>query len=428
MASEDPGREYVERMRAEGYTDLDIREALADGGWTGEQIERALAPEGAAPPPPPPPREAAPGYERRPERPRERRGTGEGTAVWVIVLVGCLGLMLAVVMVLAAILFPVFARAREKARQASCQANLKQISLAHLMYAQDHDETFVTPPAEWPEKLYPYLKNETVYACPGDDRTSGPMWRGTIIGYTLNGSVAGMQMKGIQSPAQVPLSWDGTQPAGGMGDVEFRHNGGVNCAYVDGHVKWVASSGWSANWTPPAAPAPSTPSSGPPPAPPVAPAPSDEPGEVHSQADAQANACLTNQKQICLAMLMYVEDWDGMAPSGDGWAEGVAPYLGPDPRFVRELYLCPADDAPHRSVIGGLELSYTLNDALSRAVIHGRADRAREVMLFDGSVMAGGAADAEFRHEGSLYAGFADGHVSRVAGAEWEAIWGEQTE
>ncbi|MCX7597678.1 MAG: DUF1559 domain-containing protein, partial [Armatimonadetes bacterium] len=48
--------------------------------------------------------------------------------------------VIAIIAILAAILFPVFARAREKARQASCTSNLKQIAMAHLMYAQDYDE------------------------------------------------------------------------------------------------------------------------------------------------------------------------------------------------------------------------------------------------------------------------------------------------
>jgi len=51
--------------------------------------------------------------------------------------------VIAIIAILAAILFPVFARAREKARQASCLSNLKQLGLADLMYAQDYDERYV---------------------------------------------------------------------------------------------------------------------------------------------------------------------------------------------------------------------------------------------------------------------------------------------
>jgi prepilin-type N-terminal cleavage/methylation domain-containing protein len=81
--------------------------------------------------------------------------------------------VIAIIAILAAILFPVFARAREKARQSSCQSNLKQIGLAFTMYAQDYDEKmprgsgYIAPTAllspgnygEWFLELAPYIKN-----------------------------------------------------------------------------------------------------------------------------------------------------------------------------------------------------------------------------------------------------------------------------
>jgi len=85
--------------------------------------------------------------------------------------------VIAIIAILAAILFPVFARAREKARQASCMSNLKQIMLGSLMYAQDYDEKFhgwVTwcwnDPAHIdpsnPVKVMPYIKNAQLFVCP----------------------------------------------------------------------------------------------------------------------------------------------------------------------------------------------------------------------------------------------------------------------
>ena len=97
--------------------------------------------------------------------------------------------VIAIIAILAAILFPVFARAREKARQASCQNNLKQIALAWLMYAQDYDERpvpqYTSPPGwkpkdngwtgfpyDWLDAMFywvmldPYLKNKQIWACP----------------------------------------------------------------------------------------------------------------------------------------------------------------------------------------------------------------------------------------------------------------------
>lgn len=82
--------------------------------------------------------------------------------------------VIAIISILAAILFPVFARARENARRASCISNLKQIGLAAMMYAQDYDETLVPawnqePPGpykQWPELLSPYTQSQQVYVCP----------------------------------------------------------------------------------------------------------------------------------------------------------------------------------------------------------------------------------------------------------------------
>ena len=100
--------------------------------------------------------------------------------------------VIAIIAILAAILFPVFARAREKARQASCQSNLKEIALAWIMYAQDYDEMVVplrgpyypgfTPTSGFPdtgdyiyywEILHPYVKNVQIWACPSCGSTSG---------------------------------------------------------------------------------------------------------------------------------------------------------------------------------------------------------------------------------------------------------------
>src|SRR5579862_2997773 len=69
----------------------------------------------------------------------QKRGSGHGFTLIELLVV------IAIIAILAAILFPVFAQAREKARQASCQSNLKQLGLAFLMYAEDYDETLLAP-------------------------------------------------------------------------------------------------------------------------------------------------------------------------------------------------------------------------------------------------------------------------------------------
>ena len=81
--------------------------------------------------------------------------------------------VIAIIAILAAILFPAFARARENARRASCQSNLKQIGLAGLQYAQDYDERQVpafdfgaNPFIYWPALLQPYAKSQQLFVCP----------------------------------------------------------------------------------------------------------------------------------------------------------------------------------------------------------------------------------------------------------------------
>ena len=86
--------------------------------------------------------------------------------------------VIAIIAILAAILFPVFARARENARKASCQSNLKQIGLAFRQYAQDYDGW--TPGSglasrSWPTMIMPYVKGEQLFACPSG--TEGKMKR-----------------------------------------------------------------------------------------------------------------------------------------------------------------------------------------------------------------------------------------------------------
>src|SRR5438128_2409644 len=79
--------------------------------------------------------------------------------------------VIAIIAILAAILFPVFAQAREKARATSCLSNTKQLGLAHLMYAQDYDEEFATSwcygfPGEFSWAVQPYMKSLQILFCP----------------------------------------------------------------------------------------------------------------------------------------------------------------------------------------------------------------------------------------------------------------------
>jgi len=94
--------------------------------------------------------------------------------------------VIAIIAILAAILFPVFSRAREQARKAACLSNAKQIGTALMMYAQDWDETLPFwrtpchgdanyPPGGlyWTEQIYPYVKNWDIFKCPSAAQTNG---------------------------------------------------------------------------------------------------------------------------------------------------------------------------------------------------------------------------------------------------------------
>ena len=77
--------------------------------------------------------------------------------------------VIAIIALLAAILFPVFARAREKARQATCQSNLKQLGMAFIMYIQDSDELYPYCQSGWAgHEIYPYVKSKDAFSCPSD--------------------------------------------------------------------------------------------------------------------------------------------------------------------------------------------------------------------------------------------------------------------
>ncbi|MEN6345241.1 MAG: DUF1559 domain-containing protein [Armatimonadia bacterium] len=177
--------------------------------------------------------------------------------------------VIAIIAILAAILFPVFARAREKARQASCQSNLKQIGLAFAMYVQDYDErfprgaTYVAPATildplnqgEWFLELAPYIKNTQVYNCPSAVRTgfsSGGLTDTSLgfgVGYTRNQFIDTDPIANIEYPAACILLTEGTNnyfriycKASEGGNYAYnwdRHNEGCNYLFVDGHVKWV---------------------------------------------------------------------------------------------------------------------------------------------------------------------------------------------
>jgi len=160
--------------------------------------------------------------------------------------------VIAIIAILAAILFPVFAKAREKARQTSCLSNLKQLGLAAISYAQDYDERWVRyrypNPYYWPDKLEPYLKNTQILKCAS---------RPTVArGYGMNyNHLHGWALASVDYPSEHLAFCDNhnvlaaCSHVGGFGDNytpnldPVPHNDGVNVVFVDGHAKWMKPDG-----------------------------------------------------------------------------------------------------------------------------------------------------------------------------------------
>ncbi len=188
--------------------------------------------------------------------------------------------VIAIIAILAAILFPVFARAREKARQASCASNIKQLQLGITMYTQDYDELmpredYNLPPSAagndvgedstWRGVIFPYVKNSQLFQCPSFRITTNP-FDGSIndygqnAGYRINdvhqdsgsptppGGTALAQVEDASSVIFLCESDGSSEGAGNAvnthgyvpsGAWAKRHNGGANYSFVDGHVKWL---------------------------------------------------------------------------------------------------------------------------------------------------------------------------------------------
>lgn len=190
--------------------------------------------------------------------------------------------VIAIIGILAAILFPVFARARENARRTSCLSNLKQISLGYMMYIQDYDERFPAnfaypggaPYLSYFAAVTSYLKSKQVWYCPshssdvtlGSNGAWGP-WQTTdrSVHYYQNYLIGGndvvssasyirKHIADIKTPAEVFLLWEtdpslifsnynqvwsrnAGRPGYNTGDAGI-HLEGDNYVYVDGHVKW----------------------------------------------------------------------------------------------------------------------------------------------------------------------------------------------
>lgn len=177
--------------------------------------------------------------------------------------------VIAIIAILAAILFPVFAKARDKARQSSCASNEKQIMLGILQYTQDYDETlpyFRLPSSDtgtvyyWYDVIDPYIKNTQVLLCPSRTPAVRSCNRGITNRYALNVVLVGLKLGMVNRPAEnIFLAETGcyrtctdaeaaAMTAWAINDISapsatsysgflLAHSGTCNAAFLDGHVK-----------------------------------------------------------------------------------------------------------------------------------------------------------------------------------------------
>ena len=172
--------------------------------------------------------------------------------------------VIAIIAILAAILFPVFARARENARRSSCQSNLKQIGLGIMQYTQDYDEFYpkgrlYNTAGNWAQVTLPYIKSTQVFQCPSHTRTgaidgTNPSLPTVERGYAPNPRIivpvaaASRSLGFVEQPAQKILvgeqqdqPWiDMVAPWNSVGNIDegfVGHLGTGNFLFADGHVK-----------------------------------------------------------------------------------------------------------------------------------------------------------------------------------------------
>ncbi|MHB8997602.1 MAG: DUF1559 family PulG-like putative transporter [Armatimonadota bacterium] len=211
--------------------------------------------------------------------------------------------VIAIIAILAAILFPVFAKAREKARQSSCLSNVKQMILGVMQYAQDYDErypggltgsdtsqgpvtrsTYFTVAKATSDIIFPYVKNTQLFTCPSSPNpastySSNYGFNSRLCPQLTTAGTAAVSLGQVTRPAEVfcvldagpyMVGWDhdmltpqgsfwyvpgtcGSRNPAGVGAVALtgasmqdfvsgRHNEGINVGLADGHAKWFAGS------------------------------------------------------------------------------------------------------------------------------------------------------------------------------------------
>ncbi len=203
--------------------------------------------------------------------------------------------VIAIIAILAAILFPVFARARENARRTSCMSNLKQIGLGLMQYTQDYDERYPTAlPGKhtsglqnaavgmpgrrlrlegfyvsWMDLIYPYVKSVEIFMCPSmEDTTKMTGAQLNAAQYAISGGISGYDndrygrpvnnsignsLADVRRPSEVAMVFEyysiynhqsnasgwTNMARGATPRFALPHFEGTNIAYADGHAKWI---------------------------------------------------------------------------------------------------------------------------------------------------------------------------------------------
>ncbi len=178
--------------------------------------------------------------------------------------------VIAIIAILAAILLPVFAQARERANSTTCLANLSQLGKAHMMYVADYDERFPNwylghHPSRpeplndlifWPELLQPYVRDERIYSDPafrwhlapreGELKladytlfTGGPYGFGLVDDPYWCWANPSLTLAQLRRPSETISMMDGFTTTQRSVFSIYRHHRGGNAVFHDGHTKWL---------------------------------------------------------------------------------------------------------------------------------------------------------------------------------------------
>ena len=163
--------------------------------------------------------------------------SGKGLAIAGVVVAGLGVLLIPVMAMLVAITLPAFTSARDQARKMAFMNNMKQLSVATMVYTTEQDGR-LPPPNEWPEKLEKYL------GMPAEEAARAPSDPEAGRAVAMNAALGGLPIDAVPSATRTVLFFEcrpGSPPAGGpeLLPPEPRYRGGYVIAFCDGHIEAV---------------------------------------------------------------------------------------------------------------------------------------------------------------------------------------------